>query len=103
MPFMATENLLMEAVKRGGDRQQLHEIIRKCSMEATARMKNGEACDLLSRLAAEPAFRLTEAEMKEVLDPSLYIGRSAEQVDTLIAKVKPLISDLDGEVASIEL
>ena len=103
MPFMATENLLMEAVKRGGDRQQLHEIIRKCSMEATARMKNGEDCDLLSRLAAEPAFRLTEAEMKEVLDPSLYIGRSAEQVDTLIAKVKPLISDLDGEVASIEL
>ena len=103
MPFMATENLLMEAVKRGGDRQQLHEIIRKCSMEATARMKNGEDCDLLSRLAAEPAFGLTEAEMKEVLDPSLYIGRSAEQVDTLIAKVKPLISDLDGEVASIEL
>ena len=103
MPFMATENLLMEAVKRGGDRQQLHEIIRKCSMEATARMKNGEDCDLLPRLAAEPAFRLTEAEMKEVLDPSLYIGRSAEQVDTLIAKVKPLISDLDGEVASIEL
>ena len=103
MPFMATENLLMEAVKRGGDRQQLHEIIRKCSMEATARMKNGEDCDLLSRLAAEPAFGLTEAEMKEVLDPSLYIGRSAEQVDTLIAKVKPLISDLDGEVASIDL
>ena len=103
MPFMATENLLMEAVKRGGDRQQLHEIIRKCSMEATARMKNGEDCDLLSRLAAEPAFGLTEAEMKEVLDPSLYIGRCAEQVDTLIAKVKPLISDLDGEVASIEL
>ena len=103
MPFMATENLLMEAVKRGGDRQQLHEIIRKCSMEATARMKNGEDCDLLSRLAAEPAFGLTEAEMQAVLDPSLYIGRSAEQVDTLIAKVKPLISDLDGEVASIEL
>ena len=103
MPFMATENLLMEAVKRGGDRQQLHEIIRKSSMEATARMKNGEDCDLLSRLAAEPAFGLTEAEMKEVLDPSFYIGRSAEQVDTLIAKVKPLISDLDGEVASIEL
>ena len=72
-------------------------------MEATARMKNGEACDLLSRLAAEPAFGLTEAEMQAVLDPSLYIGRSAEQVDTLIAKVKPLISDLDGEVASIEL
>ena len=103
MPFMATENLLMEAVKRGGDRQQLHEIIRKCSMEATARMKNGEDCDLLSRLAAEPAFGLTEAEMKEVLDPSLYIGRCAEQVDVLTAKIKPLVSCVNREMAEINL
>ena len=103
MPFMATENLLMEAVKRGGDRQQLHEIIRKCSMEATARMKNGEDCDLLSRLAAEPAFGLTEAEMKEVLDPSLYIGRCAEQVDVLTAKIKPLIASVNRETAEINL
>ena len=103
MPFMATENLLMEAVKRGGDRQQLHEIIRKCSMEATARMKNGEACDLLSRLAAEPAFGLTEAEMKEVLDPSLYIGRCAEQVDVLTAKIKSLIASVNRETAEINL
>ena len=103
MPFMATENLLMEAVKRGGDRQQLHEIIRKCSMEATARMKNGEDCDLLSRLAAEPAFGLTEAEMKEVLDPSLYIGRCAEQVDVLTAKIKPLVSCVNRETAEINL
>ena len=103
MPFMATENLLMEAVKRGGDRQQLHEIIRKCSMEATARMKNGEDCDLLSRLAAEPAFGLTEAEMKEVLDPSLYIGRCAEQVDVLTAKIKPLIASVNRTTAEINL
>ena len=103
MPFMATENLLMEAVKRGGDRQQLHEIIRKCSMEATARMKNGEDCDLLSRLAAEPAFGLTEAEMKEVLDPSLYIGRCAEQVDVLTEKIKSLIASVNRETAEINL
>ena len=103
MPFMATENLLMEAVKRGGDRQQLHEIIRKCSMEATTRMKNGEECDLLSRLAAEPAFRLTETEMKEVLDPSLYIGRCAEQVDVLTAKIKSLIASVNRETAEINL
>ena len=103
MPFMATENLLMEAVKRGGDRQQLHEIIRKCSMEATAKMKNGEDCDLLSRLAAEPAFGLTEAEMKEVLEPSLYIGRCAEQVDVLTAKIKPLIASVNRETAEINL
>ena len=103
MPFMATENLLMEAVKRGGDRQQLHEIIRKCSMEATTRMKNGEECDLLSRLAAEPVFGLTEAEMKEVLEPSLYIGRCAEQVDVLTAKIKPLIASVNRETAEINL
>ena len=103
MPFMATENLLMEAVKRGGDRQQLHEIIRKCSMEATARMKNGEDCDLLSRLAAEPAFGLTEAEMQAVLEPSLYIGRCAEQVDVLTAKIKPLVASVNRETAEINL
>ena len=103
MPFMATENLLMEAVKRGGDRQQLHEIIRKCSMEATARMKNGEDCDLLSRLAAEPAFGLTEAEMNALLNPSLYIGRCAEQVDALTAKIKPFIACVNRETAEINL
>ena len=70
LPFIATENLMMEAVKRGGDRQALHEIIRTCSMAATARMKEGEPCDLLRRLAAEPAFGMTEAEMEAVLDPA---------------------------------
>ena len=103
MPFMATENLLMEAVKHGGDRQQLHEIIRKCSMEATAKMKNGEDCDLLSRLAAEPAFGLTEAEMKAVLDPSLYIGRCSEQVNVLIEKIRPFIDKITYETAEINL
>ena len=103
MPFMATENLLMEAVKRGGDRQQLHEIIRKCSMEATAKMKNGEDCDLLSRLAAEPAFGLTEAEMKAVLDPSLYIGRCSEQVNVLIEKIRPFIDKITYATAEINL
>ena len=103
MPFMATENLMMEAVKRGGDRQQLHEIIRKCSMEATARMKNGEECDLLSRLAAEPAFGLTEAEMSDLLDPVRYIGRCPEQVDALLQKVKPLIACIDRRTAEINL
>jgi|GEM_PF-50642 len=69
LPFIATENLMMEGVKRGGDRQALHEIIRTCSMAATARMKEGEPCDLLSRLAAEPAFGMTEAEMEAVHRP----------------------------------
>ena len=103
MPFMATENLLMEAVKRGGDRQQLHEIIRKCSMEATAKMKNGETCDLLARLAAESAFGLSEGEMNELLEPSLYIGRCAEQVDALAAKIQPLLKGIDRSNAQISL
>ena len=103
LPFIATENLMMEAVKRGGDRQVLHEIIRKCSMEATAKMKNGEECDLLSRLAAEKEFGLTETEMNKLLTPSLYIGRCPEQVAAFIEKIKPLIADVTGESAEINL
>ena len=103
LPFIATENLMMEAVKRGGDRQQLHEIIRKCSMEATAKMKNGEECDLLSRLAAEEKFGLTEAEMKELLTPSLYVGRCPEQVTVYVDKIRPLLAGITGESAEINL
>ena len=103
LPFIATENLMMEAVKKGGDRQKLHEIIRKCSMEATAKMKNGEECDLLSRLAQEKEFGLTETEMNELLTPSLYIGRCSEQVEAFIDKIKPLIADVSRETAEINL
>jgi adenylosuccinate lyase len=103
LPFLATENLLMEAVKRGGDRQQLHEIIRRCSMEATARMKNGEPCDLLQRLSREPAFGLTERELNELLDPRLYIGRCPEQVERFLQKVGPLLSEAAEQPAAIEL
>jgi adenylosuccinate lyase len=84
LPFLTTENLLMEAVKRGGDRQQLHEIIRVCSMEATARMNRGEDCDLLRRLAEHPAFGLTEEDMEALLEPSKYTGRCPEQVDAFL-------------------
>ena len=103
LPFIATENLMMEAVKRGGDRQQIHEIIRQCSMQATAKMKNGEECDLLSRLAAEKEFGLSESEMNELLTPSLYIGRCPQQVDALLAKIKPLISGVSRQSAEINL
>ena len=103
LPFIATENLMMEAVKRGGDRQQIHEIIRTCSMEATARMKEGYACDLLSRLAAEPAFAMTEEELQTVLDPKLYIGRCPQQVEALLDEVKPMIAGITRESAEINL
>ena len=103
LPFIATENLMMEGVKRGGDRQELHEIIRQCSMAATARMKEGEPCDLLARLAAEPAFGMTEAEMEAVLDPKLYIGRCPEQVEAFLRQVEPLLADATQEKPSIAL
>ena len=103
LPFIATENLMMEAVKHGGDRQEIHEIIRRCSMEATAKMKNGEECDLLARLAAEKEFGLTEAEMTELLTPALYIGRCPEQVSAFVEKIKPLLANADGKSAEINL
>ena len=103
LPFIATENLLMEGVKRGGDRQQLHEVIRQCSMEATARMKDGLSCDLLSRLSAHPAFAMTEAEMEAVLDPKLYIGRCPEQVDAFLHKLSPLLAKVPVGSASLHV
>ncbi len=103
LPFIATENLMMEAVKRGSDRQKLHEIIRRCSMEATARMKNGEECDLLSRLAEEKEFGLSRDEMSDLLTPALYIGRCPEQVTVLLDKISPLIKGADGRSAEITL
>ena len=103
LPFLATENLMMEAVKRGQDRQKVHEIIRRCSMEATARMKNGEPCDLLQRLSREPAFGLTEGELNALLDPRLYIGRCPEQVERFLQKVEPLLSEAAEQPARIEL
>ncbi|MBR3382570.1 MAG: adenylosuccinate lyase [Clostridia bacterium] len=103
LPFIATENLMMEAVKRGGDRQQIHEMIRACSMEATARMKQGESCDLLERLSAEKEFGLTLSEMETLLEPKLYIGRCVEQVERLVKKAEPLFAEALDEKAEINL
>ena len=103
LPFIATENLLMAAVKRGGDRQELHEVIRRCSMEATARMKEGESCDLLERLAAEPAFQLNGQDLEELLKPEDYIGRCPEQVDAFVEKVIPLFKNLKQEKTEINV
>lgn len=85
LPFMATENIMMEAVKRGGDRQDLHEKIRQHSMAAGARVKvDGEANDLLDRIAADPAFSLAKSDLDALLDANLYIGRCPEQVTEFI-------------------
>ena len=103
LPFMTSENLMMEAVKRGGDRQELHEIIRSCSMEATARMKNGESCNLLELLSARKEFGMTPEEIEALLDPRLYVGRCPEQVTRFLAEVNPLLADVKRTTAEINL
>ena len=103
LPFIATENLMMEGVKRGGNRQELHEIIRKCSMAAAAKMKNGEPWDLLADLAEYAAFGMTKQEMEAVLEPANYIGRCPEQVDSFLAGIRHLLSDIAGSDTQIDL
>ena len=103
LPFIATENLMMEGVKHGGNRQELHEIIRRCSMDATAKMKNGESWDLLSDLALHPEFGMSKEEMDAVMDPSLYIGRCPEQVTRFLALVKPKLADVSRGDTEINL
>jgi len=103
LPFIATENLMMEGVKRGGDRQELHEIIRRCSMAATARMKNGETWDLLADLAEYAAFGMTKQEMEAVLEPANYIGRCPEQVESFLAGIRHLLSDIGNSDTQIDL
>ncbi len=103
LPFIATENLLMEAVKRGGNRQNLHEIIRRCSMEAAAKMKEGESCDLLKRLGDCPEFGISEQEMAHLFDPARFIGRCPQQVDAFLAGLQPLLCDVQLPVNSIQV
>lgn len=103
LPFLATENLLMEGVKRGGDRQTLHEVIRTHSMAATRRIKEGERCDLLDRLAADPAFPLGEAEIRQALDPAAFIGRCPQQVTAFLAGCAPLLAGETAEMQSVKV
>ena len=101
LPFLATENIMMEAVKKGGDRQALHEIIRRHSMAATARMKEGLPCDLLDRLADDPVFGLSRAELEQLMTPQRYIGRCPQQVRRFLAACAPLLHQAqttDGDI-----
>ena len=103
LPFIATENLLMEAVKRGGDRQLLHEIIRRCSMEATAKMKDGESCLLPELLAQHPEFNMTVQELTELLDPMDYVGRCPQQVEAFLARLSPLLENIGAGNVKLSL
>ena len=94
LPFMATENIMMKAVLRGGDRQELHEAIRKHSVAAGAVVKeDGMPNDLVSRIANDALFGMSEAEITEELEPLRFIGRSAEQVDEYLSEVvRPVLA-----------
>ena len=95
LPFMATENILMAAVKRGGDRQELHERIRQHSMAAASRVKNdGLPNDLIDRISEDPAFGLSLEDVKGILKPSNFVGRSPQQVDEFLEEiVHPLLKE----------
>ena len=106
LPFMATENILMAAVKRGGDRQDLHERIRQHSMAAGNRVKaDGLDNDLLERIAADPAFGLHADDLDRLLDAQAYIGRSVGQtIEFLTEVVEPILaaSESDEHAADLE-
>lgn len=94
LPFMATENIMMDAVKAGGDRQVLHEKIRQHSMAAGKRVKEeGAANDLLDRIAADPAFGMTREQLDKLMKPELYTGCAASQVEAFLANVVQPILD----------
>ena len=95
---MATENIMMDAVKAGGDRQELHERIRELSMEAGKTVKvEGKDNNLLELIAADPAFHLSLEELQASMDPKKYVGCSAHQVDKFLAEVVKPILDANKE------
>ena len=108
LPFMATENIMMDAVKNGGNRQELHEEIRTLSMEAGRNVKEfGKENNLLELIAADPAFGMSLEDLQKTMEPSLYVGRAKEQVDNYLTNfVKPVLEankDLLGMTAEINV
>jgi adenylosuccinate lyase len=103
LPFMATENLLMAAVKKGGNRQELHEVIRTHSMAAARRVKEeGADNDLLERLKSDPAFALIRAEFDSLLDPATFVGRAPQQVEEFLAEaIRPILKKYQSELKSV--
>jgi len=101
LPFMATETILMRAVKKGGDRQDLHERIRRHSVAAAERVKDeGGENDLVERIANDPAFGLTAEELAEALDPARFVGRAPQQVDAFLAEeVEPVLQRYGASAA----
>ena len=103
LPFMATENIMMDAVKAGGDRQELHERIRELSMEAGKTVKvEGKDNNLLELIAADPAFNLTLEDLKKSMDPSKYVGRAPRQVDVFLRDVVNPVLEANKEVLGLK-
>ena len=103
LPFMATENIMMDAVKAGGDRQELHERIRELSMEAGKIVKvEGKDNNLLELIAADPAFNLTLEELQKSMDPAKYTGRAKEQTERFVSQVVQPILDSHKEMLGIK-
>jgi len=103
LPFMATENIMMDAVKRGGNRQELHERIRELSMEAGKNVKvEGKDNNLLELIAADPAFNMTLEELKDTMEPARYIGRSKEQVEHFLKNIIAPILEENKELLGVK-
>ncbi len=103
LPFMATENIMMDAVKAGGDRQELHERIRELSMEAGKTVKvEGKDNNLLELIAEDPAFNLTLEDLKKSMDPSRYVGRAPRQVDVFLRDVVNPVLEANKEVLGMK-
>lgn len=99
LPFMATENIMMDAVKAGGDRQELHERIRELSMEAGRNVKvEGKDNNLLELIAADPAFNMTLEDLQKTMNPAKYTGRAAVQVDNFLKKVVHPVLEANKEL-----
>ena len=105
LPFMATEDIMMKTVKNGGNRQELHELLRQHSHAAAKKVKlEGGANDLIDRIAADIAFPITKEEIESELDPKLYVGRSVSQVEEFIEnEVKPVLDRLYTDEIKSEL
>ena len=104
LPFMATENIMMDAVKAGGDRQELHERIRELSMEAGKNVKvEGKDNNLLELIAADPAFNLTLEDLQKAMDPSRYTGRAKEQTEAFIANVVQPVLDAHKDLLGVKV
>ena len=104
LPFMATENIMMDAVKAGGDRQELHERIRELSMEAGKSVKvEGKDNNLLELIAADPAFNLTLEDLQKSMDPSRYTGRAKEQTEAFIANVVQPVLDAHKDLLGVKV